>query len=196
MPSQSMENLELNIQIHTIYGTVSMMKQSANYRYKMLSESLEHLKTLNAKLYDAIEVSPDYEIEPIFNAISSLGRSLNKYEELYAEALTKSNMFEDRVSEIYKNIMNDDYDLNEFNNEFENINKILSDEVLCEEFINYYKQFEELEELLMKISNKNIQSSLAASLQQSSNQLYIVIQQNEVIASSINLIDQVSAEVN
>lgn len=197
MSNNVIENLELNIQIHTIYGSMMMIKQSAEYRYKNLEQMLENLNNFNKILYDKIDETHQNEIIPVINGFESLSRLINQYHDLYGEAVKKAANYESEIAQVYLDMSNDEqYDLSKFKNDYENINQRLSNDVLSEDFIDYGKYFDELVELLHKISNRDVQSSLLNYAQQIADQVFsTILQQNEVIASSIDLIDVVLSEV-
>ena len=196
--NQVMDNLEINIQLHTLYGAISMMSKSVIYRYNIVSNLQEQCKAFNQIMSNIIDENEqiDNEIDNLIDDVYEFETYLNKYESEYGECINKAKEQENNISEVYQDMIKQTIDMNQFKEYVDELNKYDYDLIQGNDFIDYEKLIEEFSDEINKIEDKEFKSKLEALIQQMSYQFKIISQQNDVIASTIELIKTINLEVN
>lgn len=196
--NQVMDNLEINIQLHTLYGAISMMSKSVIYRYNIVSDLQEQCKAFNQIMSNIIDENEqiDNEIDNLIDDVYEFETYLNKYESEYGECINKAKEQENNISEVYQDMIKQTIDMNQFKEYVDELNKYNYDLIQGNDFIDYEKLIEEFSDEINKIEDKEFKSKLEALIQQMSYQFKIISQQNDVIASTIELIKTINLEVN
>lgn len=196
--NQVMDNLEINIQLHTLYGAISMMSKSVIYRYNIVSDLQEQCKAFNQIMSNIIDENEqiDNEIDNLIDDVYEFETYLNKYESEYGECINKAKEQENNISEVYQDMIKQTIDMNQFKEYVDELNKYDYDLIQGNDFIDYEKLIEEFSDEINKIEDKEFKSKLEALIQQMSYQFKIISQQNDVIASTIELIKTINLEVN
>lgn len=195
--NQVMDNLELNIQLHTLYGSISMMSNSVVYRYNTVSDLQEQCKTFNQIMSNLIDenTQEENEIENLIDEVYEFETYLNKYESEYGECINKAKEQENNISEVYQDMIKQNIDMNQFKEYIDELNKYDYDLIQGNDFIDYEKLIEAFSDEINKIKNREFKSKLDALIQQMSYQFKIISQQNDVIASTIELVKTINLEV-
>lgn len=196
--NQVMDNLELNIQLHTLYGAISMMSKSVIYRYNIVSDLQEQCKAFNQIMSNIIDenIGIDNEIDNLIDDVYEFETYLNKYESEYGECINNVKQQENNISEVYQNMIKQNMEMNQFKEYIDELNKYDYDLIQGNDFIDYEKLVEEFSDEINKIENKEFKSKLETLIQQMSYQFNIISQQNDVIASTIELVKTINLEVN
>lgn len=195
--NQVMDNLELNIQLHTLYGSISMMSNSVVYRYNTVSDLQEQCKAFNQIMSNLIDenTQEENEIENLIDEVYEFETYLNKYESEYGECINKAKEQENNISEVYQDMIKQNIDMNQFKEYIDELNKYDYDLIQGNDFIDYEKLIEAFSDEINKIKNREFKSKLDALIQQMSYQFKIISQQNDVIASTIELVKTINLEV-
>lgn len=195
--NQVMDNLELNIQLHTLYGSISMMSNSVVYRYNIVSDLQEQCKAFNQIMSNLIDenTQEENEIENLIDEVYEFETYLNKYESEYGECINKAKEQENNISEVYQDMIKQNIDMNQFKEYIDELNKYDYDLIQGNDFIDYEKLIEAFSDEINKIKDREFKSKLNALIQQMSYQFKIISQQNDVIASTIELVKTINLEV-
>ena len=195
--NQVMDNLELNIQLHTLYGSISMMSNSVVYRYNTVSDLQEQCKTFNQIMSNLIDenTQQENEIENLIDELYEFETYLNKYENEYGECINRVKEQENKISEVYQDMIKQNIDTNQFKEYIDELNKYDYDLIQGNHFIDYEKLIEAFSDEINKIKDREFKSKLDALIQQMSYQFKIISQQNDVIASTIELVKTINLEV-
>lgn len=196
--NQVMDNIELNIQLHTLYGSISMMSRSVEYRYNMVAALQEQCKIFNqvmSNLIDNNESQNDEGIDNLIDEVYEFETYLNKYENEYGESITNAKKQEDKISSLYHDMIRQNIDDKSFKEYIEELNKYDYTLIQGNDFIDYEQLIEAFSEEINKINDREFKSKLEALIQQMSYQFKVISQQNDVIASTIDLIQTINLEV-
>lgn len=196
--NQVMDNLELNIQLHTLYGAISMMSKSVIYRYNIVSDLQEQCKAFNQIMSNIIDenIGIDNEIDNLIDDVYEFETYLNKYESEYGECINNVKQQENNIADVYQNMIKQNMEMNQFKEYIDELNKYDYDLIQGNNFIDYEKLVEEFSDEINKIENQEFKSKLETLIQQMSYQFNIISQQNDVIASTIELVKTINLEVN
>lgn len=198
MSKEIMNDLDLNIQLHTLYGSFSMLVSSTQYRYSIIEDLIEQTNALSNMLYNAIEIEgqkTENSIMTIIDYLSELKERLNLYGDQYGQSINIVKNYESDISDFYKRLMNNEIDKSEFKSFYEDIDKINYDSILGDDFIDYNRLIDSFSDEVRKLENNKIISQLLGAIQQTETQFLTISQQNDVIASTIELIQRVKTEV-
>lgn len=200
MGNSVMDNIEINIQLHTIYGSCAMLESSTQYRYNILERLNEQYQMFEKLINNQKERENghyDVTLEQLSYYGNELKRYLDQYENDYGYAIKVTKSRVEDISESYKEFMNEENISHErFVKMIEEINNFDYDIVLGKPFIDYKALLNQFEEGILKIHDEQLTGSLTKLLDSMSNQFEVIHNQNDVIASTIELIKTINLEVN